>query len=580
MGTGDRFALRTARFACAGRPGTAVLRAGVAAELFTADVGTEDQPVTATYAAAQGGGVAVATATTARLDETMGKLDIERIAAQVSSAQHRPDTARARRTLDRAARLGIESLHAEQRRVWARRWDSCDVEIVGDPEQTLSVRFALYHLFSSTRRQGESAIGARGLTGTAYAGHVFWDTEAFVLPVLAAVDGRAARSALEYRIRRLEPARQRAEESGRRGARFPWESAGSGRDVTPRSGINQNGEEVQIDTGDLEEHVTADVAWAAWRLSAWEGDWSFLMGRGRPLVVEPARYWASRIGRDGRGRGHIDSVTGPDEYHEKVDDNAFTNLMAAWNLEKAAELADRFPEDDVAPEESAEWREAAASLVDNYDPASGLYEQFAGYDRLEHLVALELGNPPFAADLALGADRLAHTQIIKQADVLMAHHLIPDGVASGSLVPNLDHYLPRTSHGSSLSPTVHAALLARAGRPSEALALLRLATSIDFDDLTETTAGGLHLANLGGIWQAIVHGFAGLSVNGPDDRAFSLAPAIPDEWEELCFRVRWHGRRVHCRVRHDGVEIGCDRPLMVSLHGAETRVDAPGGRLG
>ncbi len=381
----------------------------------------------------------------------------------------RPGTGPTRRgrgePLDRAARLGSEdSARRAATGLDPAAGTSCDVEIVGDPEATLSVRFALYHLLSSTRRQGESAVGARGLTGTAYAGHVFWDTEAFVLPVLAAVDGRAARSLLEYRIRRLEPARKRAEASGRLGARFPWESAGSGRDVTPHTGIDQHGEQVQIDTGELEEHVTADIAWAAWRLSSWEGDWSFLMGRGRSLVVETARYWASRIRRDGRGRGHIDAVTGPDEYHENVDDNAFTNLMARWNLEKAAELADRFPEDDVAPEESAAWREAATSLVDNYDPVSGLYEQFAGYDRLDDLMALEVGTPPFAADLALGADRLTHTQIIKQADVLMAHHLIPDGVARGSLVPNLDHYLPRTSHGSSLSPTVHATLLARAGR--------------------------------------------------------------------------------------------------------------------
>ncbi|MGB7052421.1 MAG: hypothetical protein WBG41_12690, partial [Acidimicrobiales bacterium] len=188
-------ALRSARFACAGRPGTAVLRADVSAELWPFDAEAEAQPITVIYTANGGGGVAVATSTTARsVDGAKGQLVIERIVAQVSSPRYRPDTARARRSFDRAARLGSEALLAEQRRVWSRRWTSCDVEIVGDSEATLSVRFALYHLLSSTRRQGESAVGARGLTGTAYAGHVFWDTEAFVLPVVAAVDGRAARS--------------------------------------------------------------------------------------------------------------------------------------------------------------------------------------------------------------------------------------------------------------------------------------------------------------------------------------------------------------------------------------------------
>jgi trehalose/maltose hydrolase-like predicted phosphorylase len=572
--------VRTERFACAGRPGTAVLRADVAAVALSADLETDAAPATTTHAAVGGGGVAKATVTTSTSDDQRdARLDIERIAAYVASPRHRPDVDRARRALDRAARMGPDGLLAEQRRVWSRRWEGCDVEMVGDPESTLAVRFALFHLLSSAGRQSECAIGARGLTGTAYAGHVFWDTEAFVLPVLAGVDDRAARAALEYRIRRLEPARQRARRSGRRGARFPWESAGSGRDVTPRTGINQHGEQVPIHTGELEEHVTADIAWAAWRLSAWQGDWSFLAGRGRSLVVDTARYWASRIRRDGRGRGHIDSVTGPDEYHENVDDDAFTNLMARWNLGKAVELVGRFPDGDVTTDETAAWQDAAESLVDNHDPATGRYEQFAGYDRLDDLTAGDIGRPPFAADLVLGADRLAHTQIIKQADVLMAHHLIPDGVAPGSLVPNLDRYLPRTSHGSSLSPSVHATLLARAGRPSEALELLRLATSIDLEDLTQTTAGGLHLANLGGIWQTVVHGFAGLSVTGPDDRAFSLDPVLPEEWEELRFRVRWHGRRVRCRLRHDGAEVGCDRPLVVSLHGSETRVDPPGGRV-
>ena len=166
----------------------------------------------------------------------------------------------------------------------------------------------------------------------------------FVLPVLAATHPAAARAMLEYRIRRLPAAREQARQAagpGLRGARFPWESASRGNEVTPTQGIDGRGEVVTIRTGELEEHITADVAWAAWQLAAWTGDWEFLEGAGRPLLIETARYWAGRVRLDPAGVGHIDGVIGPDEYHEDVDDNAFTNQMAAWNMNRAADLVRR-----------------------------------------------------------------------------------------------------------------------------------------------------------------------------------------------------------------------------------------------
>jgi len=154
-------------------------------------------------------------------------------------------------------------------------------------------------------------------------------------------------------------------------------------------------------------------------------------------------------------------VIGPDEYHERVDDNAFTNVMARWNLRAGADAADRA---GTTPAETARWRELARRLVDGYDPASGRYEQFAGYFGLEPLLITDVAAPPVAAYLLLGRDRVAQSQLIKQPDVLMAHHLVPDQVEAGSLGPNLDYYDPRTAHGSSLSPAITASLLARAGR--------------------------------------------------------------------------------------------------------------------
>ena len=196
---------------------------------------------------------------------------------------------------------------------------------------------------------------------------------------------------------------------------------------------------IPIATGAHEEHVVADVAWAAERYVAWTGDTTFLAGAGRDLVVDTARYWASRIRRDSTGRGHIDQLMGPDEYHQMVDDNAYTNVMARWNLRRGAALLTQTKGD---PQEAETWRSLADCLVDGWDPGRGLYEQFAGYFDLEPLVMREIGTPPLAVDMVLGAERIARSQLIKQADVLMLYHLVPDEVMSDSLDESLAFYEP------------------------------------------------------------------------------------------------------------------------------------------
>ena len=249
------------------------------------------------------------------------------------------DLAEARARLHDAEDTGFERLLAEHREAWASRWETADVVVEGDPGLQQALRLTLFHLMASVGDDGEAAVGARGLSGPAYRGHVFWDSDVFVLPFLAATHPPAARAMLEYRIRRLPAALEAARRLGRLGARFPWESAADGWDVTPRSAFDQAGRLVRIRTGELEEHIVADVAWATACYLDWTGDGEFADGPGRDLLVQTARYWASRIRLDRDGRGHIYGVIGPDEYHEPVDDNAFTNVMARWNLRRAAELA-------------------------------------------------------------------------------------------------------------------------------------------------------------------------------------------------------------------------------------------------
>ncbi len=443
-------------------------------------------------------------------DAGAGRAVIDRVAGYCCDPDTHPDRSRAVEALGRVSPVGFDRLLAEQRRAWAQRWEHADVVVEGDKELQLAVRFALFHLMASVADTGEAAVGARGLSGPGYSGHVFWDSDTFVLPFLAATHPPAARAIIEYRMRRLPAAIDAARASGNDGARFPWESARTGRDVTPRSAKDRSGRIVPIRTGQLEEHIVAEVPWAACNYVDWTGDEEFARGPLRRILLETARYWASRIRVDQEGIAHLYGVVGPDEYHEPVDDDAFTNVMARWNLRRAADAADTSGGADVRAAETRRWRDLADALVDGYDADTGIYEQFAGFNRLEPLIIAELAQRPIAADLLLGAERTNGAQVIKQADVLMLHHLVPDEVVAGSLEPNLRFYGPRTAHGSSLSPAIHASLFARAREFEPALEALRLAARMDLDDLSGSTAQGLHLATMGGLWQALAFGFLGL----------------------------------------------------------------------
>ncbi|HVV37193.1 MAG TPA: HAD-IA family hydrolase [Acidimicrobiales bacterium] len=485
---------------------------------------------------------------------------LERVTIVRSSADGRHA---AEAALADAWAVGVDALAEEHRRAWAARWDACDVEIDGDPAAQEAIRFALFHLVSCAPATGEAGIGARGLTGLSYAGHVFWDADVFVLPALAATFPAGARAMLEYRVHRLDAARANARARGLVGARFPWESADTGEEVTPGSVRDFEGNVVAILTGEHEEHITSDVAWAALRYVEWSGDDGFMAGPGRDLVVDTARYWASRIRLDDDNRAHIDGVMGPDEYHEVVDDNAFTNVLVRWHLRHAATLVD-----GTAPDQAARWRALADALVDGYDAATGCHEQSVGYLDLEPLRVVDVAEVPVAADVLLGRARVAESQVVKQPDVLMAHHMVPDELPPGSLAADLDFYLPRTAHGSSLSPAVCATLLARAGRPDDALELFDVASRIDLDDLTAMTGGGLHLASLGGLWQAVVTGFAGVRVAGD---VLRVDPALPGRWKRLCVRVRFHGVGVRLDLTHDRVTVDTDRPVPLVVHGVALR---------
>ena len=576
--------LQAVRFSSLARPGIAALRADVhppdRSEALSAPDGTVLTGVAdgCGWMAVRGSAGSITAAASQQRDANR----LERLAAYVIGADGaEPERAAVKLTGARAD--GFDALLAEHRRAWARRWEHADVCIEGDPELQLDVRLGLFHLMASVASRGEAAVGARGITGHAYRGHVFWDADLFVLPFLAATEPAAARAMLEYRLHRLPAALAAARAEGRQGARFPWESAATGFDVTPHSGRDQSGHITPIRTGESEVHIVGDVAWAACCYIDWTDDQEFADGPGRQLLIETARYWASRIRLDGAGRAHLYGVIGPDEYHEPVDDNAFTNVLARWNMRRAAAAAMSVDDGAVDNKELETWHRFADALVDGFDPATGIYEEFAGFFDLEPSLIRDIApRRPITADLLLGRERVHRSQIVKQADVLMLHHLLPDEVEPGSLAPNLEFYEPRTAHGSSLSLGVHAALFARAGRIEEALAALRVTAGIDTNDLTRTGAGGVHLAAMGSVWQAIAYGFAGLR---PRDDALVIDPCLPDAWPDLELRVQFRGVPVRLRIEPDAILVSASSAIVVVIdgrriecHAGATRVPRPNRR--
>jgi trehalose/maltose hydrolase-like predicted phosphorylase len=441
-----------------------------------------------------------------------------------------------------------------QAAAWAARWERCDVEIEGDDELTLAVRFCLYHLvIAGPRDDDRVSIGAKALSGPGYWGHVFWDTDAFILPFFTYTAPEVARNILGFRWHGLDAARARAAAEGRPGARFPWEAAADGAETTPTwlAHPERPGERVRIWTGDLELHITADVAHAARGYWSVTGDAAWYERRGAEVVIAAAAYLAARAEPTaGDAFGYRD-VIGPDEYHEHVDDNHFTNRMARWaigaGLEAWAWLEARDPARlgaigrrfGVRPADLAHWR----TVVDRMHlpvREDGLIEQFEGYFGLEDVDLAAFEPRQQSMQALLGIEDVQRTQVIKQPDVLMAMHLLPDEFGDAQVAVNHAYYGPRTDHafGSSLGPAIAALVACRAGLLDEALRHLRRAASIDLRDSRGNTAEGVHGAAAGGTWQAVVLGFAGLH-RGPD--GWATRPRLPASWRRLRFTVTLDG---------------------------------------
>lgn len=450
---------------------------------------------------------------------------------------------------------------------WEKLWDTSDVQIKGTANLQINLRFNIYHmLICAPGDNGFSSIGARTLSGEGYKGHVFWDSEILILPFFLYTHPEMAKNMLLYRYMRLDKARENAKELGYTGAMFPWESAGIGDEQTPDWAKDINGKIVKIYSHKMEHHITADIAFAVWRYYLATEDDMFMKQYGCELLFESARFWASRVEYNKRKKQYeIKHVVGPDEFHNEVNNNVYTNFLAKWNLKYGRWiflwLKKNFPKNcqslkrklNLTDKEVSQWRVIASAMKSPVINKNGVIEQFDGYFKLRKMPILETDeNGIPVLPLYSGTKALGKTQLIKQADVLMLMYLFPDVFNKETKRANYEYYMPRTVHRSSLSASVCSIAACQTGDIFRAYHLFNVALRADISNLYGNTDEGVHAASLGGTYQAVVFGFGGLCIRG---ETLCINPKVPKTWNKILFSFLWKGSILRFELAHNVVAI-------------------------
>lgn len=450
---------------------------------------------------------------------------------------------RSDRTLDRAAVEGFEHAARQQREWLADYWDRTDVEVHGQSAVQQAVRWNLFQLAQASARADGQGVAAKGVSGTGYGGHYFWDTEIYVLPVLTYTSPIAARNALRFRHSILDNARMRAGELNQQGALFPWRT------------ISGEESSAYYAAGTAQYHIDADIAFALTQYVAATGDTDFLTRGAIDILVETARMWAD-LGfwrSNGDVNFHIYGVTGPDEYTTVVNDNLYTNVMARANLRCAALAVEALRERDPAsyalmvarlslgPSEVEEWTSAAEAMFIPFDTALGIHPQDAQFLEKEMWDLGKTGAEQRPLLLHYHPLVIYRFQVIKQADVVLALLLQGDSFSDEQKRSDFDYYDPITTGDSTLSAVVQSIIAAEVGYSELAVRYFTEGLFVDLADLHSNSADGVHIASTGGMWSALVFGFGGLRDHGG---RLTLDPRLPDDWDGITYRIMVNGARV------------------------------------
>ncbi|MBD2135208.1 beta-phosphoglucomutase [Sphaerospermopsis sp. FACHB-1094] len=453
------------------------------------------------------------------------------------------------------------TLRDANEQAWAEVWQQSDILIEGDSKAAFAVRYNLFQLLIAAPRDDDRvSIPAKTLSGFGYHGHIFWDTEIFILPFFTFTQPALARNLLTYRYHTLDGARRKAIHYGYQGAMYAWESAVTGDEVTPRWALPSDyyAEDVRIWCRDREIHISSVIPYAVWYYWRVTGDDEWLRDYGAEIILDTAIFWSSRVEFNSHTqRYEIRSVIGADEYHELVHNNSFTNRIVQWHLEKAGIvnnlLRRNFPEYAEELEQKLHltdeirnhWQEIINKIWIPYDPETGLVEQCEGFFQLDDINLADYEPRHKSMQAILGIEGANKHQVLKQPDVLMILYLMRESAefpySRKNLEVNWNYYAPRTdiTYGSSLAPAIHAILAADLGKTQKAYERFMQAAMVDLEDIRGNANEGIHGASAGGVWQAVVFGFGGIQFTNNQPVAH---PHLPPGWTRLKFKLYWRGK--------------------------------------
>ena len=474
-----------------------------------------------------------------------------------------------------AANGGYEKASNEHIAKWKARWDASDVIIEGNEEDQLALRYSIYHLqIIAPVHSNKLSIPARGLSGQTYKGAIFWDTEMFMLPFFLHTAPDVAENLVNYRIRTLDGARKKAKYYGFRGAFYAWESQENGEDACSDFNVTDifTGRSVKTYFKDKQVHISADVAYAIWETFEFSGDINILLKFGAEVILECARFFYSyAYYKEDKDRYEILDVIGPDEYHERVNNNAYTNKMIYHTLDVTLQtlklLKHEFPEEYLELISKLDYAEEIDSIINFkkklYVPRpnekTNIIQQFDGYDKHEECTLSEVKSRLLDPKEYWGGGHgvASTTKIIKQADVVLMLYLFSSEYSQEVKKANWEYYEPRTEHGSSLSPCIYSLLSCEIGNEEWAYPFFVKTANVDLTGESKQFAGsiyigGTHPAANGGAWMATILGFAGLKLrNGK----ITVNPNLPDKWSKLSFNVTSRGEKYIINITHEGHEI-------------------------
>lgn len=484
--------------------------------------------------------------------------------------------------LRKESNKGYTKLLEEHKEKWEKDiWSNYNFELDSKNDfDILAIRFAIYHLTVMTpAHDSRMGIGAKGLSGEGYKGHSFWDTEIFILPFFIYSNPKIARSLLEYRYKGLEGARKKAKENGYDGAMYPWEAAWpSDGEVTPVWGAVDivTGNQTKIWSGFIEQHITSDISNAVWQYYMITSDEEFMNKYGYEILFDTARFWISRLEwNEDKKEYQINDVIGPDEYKEHVNNNAFTNYMAKHNIDLAIEYCDKLRNSNMCLynklneklniKRSMElWKDRVDKIYIPEPNEKGIISQDDTYLTKKIIDLTKYKNQDKVGTIFVdyNLEQVNEIQVSKQADIMILFYLLENKFSKDIKKKNYDYYESKTLHDSSLSLSTHCILANDLGNYTLAYDLFRRATEIDLGPAMNTSDHGIHAASLGGIWQCVVMGFAGVRMLGGNLR---VNPKLPEEWDRLKFPIHWKGDLLEIKITKESLYIKSDGDKNVTL---------------